>query len=191
MIAQEVRGYEKHKFPEDNNIQEFVIEQPGYEFANPCPPSMRQVRISDLSSVDINWKMLTLARPETKIEEEIFSKLVQLDKLRLASRQAEADNLDACGGKDPDIIVKNASESKGGVIEKLVKTCGECGEEFCYGACIQFQYDSYQRVEITGDNEAEDGKDKLKKGKKVGKKKKKISRGNLPTDRSTVSLERK
>ena len=33
-----------------------------------------QVRISDLSSVDINWRMLTLARPETKIEEEIFSK---------------------------------------------------------------------------------------------------------------------
>ena len=33
-----------------------------------------KVRISDLSSVDINWRMLTLARPETKIEEEIFSK---------------------------------------------------------------------------------------------------------------------
>ena len=33
-----------------------------------------QVRIADLSSVDISWKMLTLARPKTKIEEDIFSK---------------------------------------------------------------------------------------------------------------------
>ena len=27
----------------------------------------------------------------------------------------------AGGGRDPDIIVKNASESKGGVIEKFIK----------------------------------------------------------------------
>ena len=52
--------------------------------------------------------------------------------------------MEAAGGKDPDIIVKNASESKGGVIEKFVKVCQECGEEFCYGACIKFQYDCYQ-----------------------------------------------
>ena len=72
------------------------------------------------------------------------SRLVHLDKLRLSSRREESDLLDAAGGKDPDIIVKNASESKGGVIEKFVKVCGECGEEFCYGACIKFQYDCYQ-----------------------------------------------
>ena len=34
----------------------------------------RDVNISDLSSVDINWKMLTLARPANKTDEEIFSK---------------------------------------------------------------------------------------------------------------------
>ena len=70
--------------------------------------------------------------------------MVHLDKLRLSSRREESDVLDAAGGKDPDIIVKNASESKGGVIEKFVKVCQECGEEFCYGACIKFQYDCYQ-----------------------------------------------
>ena len=32
------------------------------------------MKISDLSCVDINWRMLTLARPENKIDEEIFSK---------------------------------------------------------------------------------------------------------------------
>ena len=46
-----------------------------------------------------------------------------------------------------------------------------------------------QRVEATGDKEAEEGKDK-KKGKKAGKKKKKTSRGNLPSDRSNILLDR-
>ncbi len=26
-----------------------------FQFADPCPSSMRDVKISDLSSVDINW----------------------------------------------------------------------------------------------------------------------------------------
>lgn len=88
-------------------------------------------------------------------------RLVHLDKLRLATRREESEVLFDAGGKDPDIIVKAASESKGGVIEKLIKvdedfsfftflkktlsqTCPECGDEFCYGACIKFQYDCYQ-----------------------------------------------
>ena len=50
------------------------MEADPYQFADPCPASMRHVRIGDLSSVDINWKMLTLARPTTKIDEDIFSK---------------------------------------------------------------------------------------------------------------------
>ena len=50
------------------------MEADPYMFADPCPESMRHVRIGDLSSVDINWKMLTLARPTTKIDENIFSK---------------------------------------------------------------------------------------------------------------------
>ena len=50
-----------------------------YKIYKSQPPGLRdllifKVRISDLSSVDINWRMLTLARPESKIEEEIFSK---------------------------------------------------------------------------------------------------------------------
>ena len=50
-----------------------VLEIP-YQFADPCPESMREVNIPDLSAVNINWKMLTLARPKTKTDEEIFSK---------------------------------------------------------------------------------------------------------------------
>ena len=44
-----------------------------------------------------------------------------MDKLRLATRREESEVLFDAGGKDPDIIVKAASESKGGVIEKLIK----------------------------------------------------------------------
>lgn len=54
--------------------KEAMITELPYEFADPCPESMRNVNIADLSSVNINWKMLTLARPNNKTDEEIFSK---------------------------------------------------------------------------------------------------------------------
>ena len=112
--------------------------------------------------------------------------MVHLDKLRLSSRREESDVLDAAGGKDPDIIVKNASESKGGVIEKLVKVCQECGEEFCYGACAKFQYDCYQRMEKIVETEAEQDA-KQKKGKKVVKKRKKSSRQHVMLEKNNMT----
>ena len=67
-----------------------VKESDDYEFADPIPPSRRhvgdasitkyktemslKVKLSDLSSVDINWKMLTIARPDTKVEEVFYTK---------------------------------------------------------------------------------------------------------------------
>ena len=33
-----------------------------------------KVKMSDLSGVTIDWKMLTLARPKTKIDEQFFAK---------------------------------------------------------------------------------------------------------------------
>ena len=65
------------------------------------------MRIRDLTSVNINWKMLTLARPANKMEEAIFTRwvlresfyvkdniffpvrLVQLEKQQMTSRRAE------------------------------------------------------------------------------------------------------
>ena len=55
-------------------VGNIVVPPPPFQFSDPCPQSMRHVRIADLSSVDINWKMLTLARPTSKIDEDIFSK---------------------------------------------------------------------------------------------------------------------
>ena len=77
--------------------------------------------ISDLSSVDINWKMLTNVRPGNKMEEEFFSKLVELDRLSLASRELERRELAQQGGKDPDIVILRPSQSMAGVTQKIVK----------------------------------------------------------------------
>ena len=77
--------------------------------------------ISDLSSVDINWKMLTNVRPSNKMEEEFFSKLVELDRLSLASRELERRELAQHGGKDPDIVILRPSQSMAGVTQKIVK----------------------------------------------------------------------
>ena len=61
---------------EDLNFSKIplIVEPEPYQFADPCPESMRHVRIGDLSSVDINWKMLTLARPTDATDENIFSR---------------------------------------------------------------------------------------------------------------------
>jgi hypothetical protein len=50
-----------------------------------------------------------------------FSRLVQLDKLRLQTRAKEEEQSLARGGKDPFIVVKNPSASKGGVAETSIK----------------------------------------------------------------------
>ena len=86
--------------------------------------------------------------------------MVELDKMRLATRKEETKELASKGGVDPYIVLMPPSASKGGVSEKLVKVkqgeemvlsyrpvvqvCEECREEFCSGSCIIFQYDSYQ-----------------------------------------------
>ena len=50
-------------------------------------------------------------------------RLVQLDKLRLQTKHKEEELRLARGGKDPFIVVKNPSASKGGVAETSIKVC--------------------------------------------------------------------
>jgi hypothetical protein len=80
-----------------------------------------QVPISDLSSVDINWKMLTNVRPGNKMEEEFLWKLVELDRLSLASRELERIELAHNGGKDSDIVILRPSQSMAMVTQNIVK----------------------------------------------------------------------
>ncbi|GFT65050.1 uncharacterized protein NPIL_48441 [Nephila pilipes] len=54
-----------------------------FPYMNPVPPSMLHVDILELSKVDIDWKMLTLDRPETALEIQIFTRIVHLNKVTL------------------------------------------------------------------------------------------------------------
>ena len=49
----------------------------GHSYPDPIPVAMQSVRILDLATVDINWKMLTVSRPTNKLDEEYFTKYIQ------------------------------------------------------------------------------------------------------------------
>ena len=61
-----------------------------------------------------------MARPGNKIEEAFFTKMVELDRLRIASRRQESEELARNMGEDPDIEVKRARKSLGGVTVKTI-----------------------------------------------------------------------
>lgn len=48
----------------------------GHSYPDPIPVAMQSVRILDLATVDINWKMLTVSRPANKLDEEYFTKYI-------------------------------------------------------------------------------------------------------------------
>ncbi|XP_030765910.1 uncharacterized protein LOC115889950 [Sitophilus oryzae] len=108
-----------------------------YQFMNPLPVEMQNLKIDDLAGVSIDWRMLTTLRPKSKMEENFFSRLVELGKLENKSRAAEKRQFQL----DPQIRkIKN----KSGVVEMRVVSCAECGEDFCTGkTCSVFGYDSF------------------------------------------------
>ena len=50
----------------------------------------------------------------------MFLRLVDLDRRRIETRRKEKEDLDRNNGKDPDIEIKRASKSLGGVTVKTV-----------------------------------------------------------------------
>lgn len=52
----------------------------GNSYPDPIPVAMQAVRILDLATVDINWKMLTVARPTSKQDDEFFTKYYNLKR---------------------------------------------------------------------------------------------------------------
>lgn len=93
------------------------------------------------------------------------------------------------------------SKNRAGIIESSVKTCRECGEEYCFGEfCGDVLYDSFTRVtiavpqskiKISADAEAiianMDRKKKRKKGKKSQRKIKSKSRISRKSARLLVN----
>jgi hypothetical protein len=64
--------------------------------------------------------MLTVARPGSKIEEAFFTKIVELDRLRIATRRQESEEMARYNGEYQDIEFKRASKSLGGVAVKTI-----------------------------------------------------------------------
>ena len=104
-------------------------------------------------------------RPKTKTDEVFFTKypgngsdqtpkpqinisrLIELDRLTVNSREAERVEEEEAKGSDPDLVTRKPSETRGGVMEKLFKICGECGEEFCHGGyCAKFDYEQHKEL---------------------------------------------
>ena len=93
--------------------------------------------MSALASVSIDWKMLTPVRPEDHLDEQIFnrckfiafiyfilfalSRLVELNRLTLQTRQEEERLFASHGRKDPDRVIRLPSENRGGVREVYTK----------------------------------------------------------------------
>ncbi|XP_011494104.1 PREDICTED: uncharacterized protein LOC105359260 [Ceratosolen solmsi marchali] len=111
-----------------------------WNYGNPIPPDMRMLNIQELQQVAIDWRMLTSLRPKLRQDEEMFSRLVEMGKLQLKTREFEQRNF-----VNPIRRAKN----RAGIIESSVQICGDCGEEFCNGeSCGDILYDSYIRVTV-------------------------------------------
>ncbi|KAI4470118.1 hypothetical protein MML48_1g02844 [Holotrichia oblita] len=137
-----------------------------YLFMDPVPSEMKSLKIIDLTTVPIDWHMLTTLRPKNKLDEDYFSKIIELGKLEIKTAV-----------RDKRIFAMETqirrSKNKAGVLEQRVLSCTECGEEFCTGkVCIQIGYDSFGRVpELpTVSQKPVDGGNEGKKKKKLKKK---------------------
>ncbi|CAH0381604.1 unnamed protein product [Bemisia tabaci] len=157
-----------------------------YGFQDPTPPEMREIKLEDLSSVNIPWKMLTSLRPKTKLDEEFYSRLVELGKLALKTRAREKRI------QDSDFVRK--MKNRAGIVETRILSCKECYEEFCTGeACCDFLYESYQRenrgpVAVDESGQPVEKQDGRARGR--AKKKRRLKKKPKPRAKSTKSLDR-
>ncbi|XP_018332194.1 uncharacterized protein LOC108741776 isoform X2 [Agrilus planipennis] len=106
--------------------KDLKILKQSYAFLDPVPSEMNEVNIDELAVVPIEWKMLTLLRPKTRTEEEMFSRLVELRKLAIKTSAKDRRSY----GIDRQI---KKTKNKAGVVETKIIACKECGDEFCTG----------------------------------------------------------
>lgn len=100
-----------------------------------------------------------MLRPKNRLEEEIFSRLVELGKLKLATRKLEAKLLEAAttgapGSQSNAILASQGilvMKTRRGATETRIKTCKECLNEIECGYCKDFPYDSYTRMILDRD----------------------------------------
>ncbi|KAK5642143.1 hypothetical protein RI129_008310 [Pyrocoelia pectoralis] len=157
--------------------KDYKVLKEAYLFQNPIPPEMRILKLNDLVTITIDWKMLTTVRPKSKVDEDFFSRLVELGKMELKTAASDKRAF----AVDPQI---RKTKNKAGVVEMRVVSCKECGEDFCNGkACTKFSYDYFTRIpEVpvvlpTKQVNIDFMKDKKKKPKKTKHKSRSKSKG--------------
>ncbi|EFN63103.1 hypothetical protein EAG_07781 [Camponotus floridanus] len=160
-----------------------------WTYGNPVPPDMRELDLQELQQVAIDWRMLTPIRPKLRQDEEMFSRLVEMGKLEAKTIMKER--------RSPTSPIRR-SKNRAGIIESSVKTCRECGEEYCFGEfCGDVLYDSFVRVtiaiqqpkiKISADTEAIIAKMERKKKKKKKKGKKRVKSKNRSSKKSARLL---
>ena len=74
-----------------------------------------------LASVSIDWKMLTPIRTEDPLDEQIFHRLVELNRLTLQTRREEEKQAARQRRKDPDRVIGLPSDNRGGVRQVYTK----------------------------------------------------------------------
>ncbi|XP_068247744.1 uncharacterized protein [Palaemon carinicauda] len=166
-------------------------EDPQAGYADPLPPSMQGLNMEEFYEVDIDWRMLTTARPQTRHEEEIFSRFVEMGRKQL--QRIRQDNELLAQGKDWRGRIVKVVPGRGSVPETRLPICKECNEELCHGGCREYLYVKFMRLpkeEKKEDDESDDveevdqkpkGKKKKKRSKK-GKKKKQSNQEELPDE---------
>lgn len=115
---------------------------------------MKGVRLDDLAAVDISWRMLTPLRPKDRYEEGMFNRLVELGKLKVATRRLEAmllePNVKSAPGTQGNAFQSSMGivvmKTKRGGTETRIEICTECGDEIQCGYCKYLTYDSFTRA---------------------------------------------
>ncbi|XP_057365658.1 uncharacterized protein LOC130686555 [Daphnia carinata] len=133
----------------------------GHSYPDPIPVAMQSVRILDLATVEINWKMLTVARPTSKQDDEFFTKLVELEKLRLKTRREGGIRTRRISGFVSGLSVRRIIRTnRSGVTEIRLPACLQCGFELCDSVhCVKFTYEDFFRQQNDLVDEADKNKD--------------------------------
>ncbi|XP_042207348.1 uncharacterized protein LOC121856097 [Homarus americanus] len=151
-------------------------ESPQASYADPLPHSMQGLTMDEFYQVDIDWRMLTTARPKTRCDEDIFSRYVEMGRLQLQRVREEAER--QAEGKDWTGRIVKVVPGRGSLPETRLPTCKECGEELCDGLCKDYLYMNYTRLQTVEKKEEESGLDAEEVGtpKAKGKKKRRTKR---------------
>lgn len=67
-----IRDKKEYKFK--TSKKDFKVLKETYNFPEPIPVEMKTVKLEDLVTIPIDWRMLTMLRPKLKLDEDYYSR---------------------------------------------------------------------------------------------------------------------